>query len=224
MNPQWINYNEAHVEFDIDTKRWYLLGSPLKGIVAGDMYTTSMTGKQETNAFEPINFVNGIYNRFAPAVYQRGWDKVFANVYDLNGSSDVPRNAAVKATWSSVYNDVAVPYMPGVGFSIKSLPNDELQSTTSFRLPKADSSYDYYSFDNQTNASDRQSVSIQRGGEIGRLASDDLLSEVGFIQAVLSANDESTGNNNLGNGDKANKLYLLEIGRASCRERVSSPV
>ena len=98
MNPHLLRYDSAHVEFTIDTKRWYLMGSPLKGVVAGDMYTLR-NGKQETNAFEEIKFNTTNNNRFAPAVYQRGWDKVQATVYDFNDETNTGSCEFIFMTW-----------------------------------------------------------------------------------------------------------------------------
>ena len=71
MNPHWLNYQKAHVEFTIDTKRWYLMGAPLMGVVAGDMYTTSSTGKLFSNSFKGITYDINVNNPFAPSLYQR---------------------------------------------------------------------------------------------------------------------------------------------------------
>ena len=178
------------------------------------MYTLSVTGGQETNAFEDIVYSNVYNDRFQQAVYQRGWDKVQATVYDFNGATTDPvlqtqRNVAVKAAWSSVYNDVAVPYIPGVGFSIKSVPADDTQLNTTFRLPKNDTHFDYYTDEDASDVGDRTNVSAIRGSELGKLASDNLKNG-GECDALLSFKDASTGGNNLGNNDKTNKLYRSE--------------
>ena len=211
MNPHYLKYDTARVEFTIDTKRWYLLGSPLQGVVAGDMYTLN-SGIQSTNAFESI-FYNTIHNnRYNPHIYQRGWDKVQATVYDFNGGSSSPalqtqRNVAVKAAWSSVYNEVAVPYLPGVGYSIKSVPAlDNDKEHTTIRLPKGDMAYRYYTAGNQTDTADDKNVASLKTHS-GRLASDKLTSSSSTLKVDLSTLKD--GSNHLGNNDLSNKLYLL---------------
>ena len=211
MNPHYLKYDTARVEFTIDTRRWYLLGAPLQGVVAGDMYTLK-SGIQSTDAFESVFYSPTNNNRYNPHVYQRGWDKVKAIVYDFNGGSSDPnaqteREAAVKATWSSVYNDVAVQYVPGVGYSIKSVPDaNNDRATTTIRLPKNDLTYRYYTADNQTDTADDKDVtSLKAHG--GRLASDNLTTDSPAIEVDLS--ESKDGENNLGINDEANKLYLL---------------
>ena len=204
MNPHLLSYDSAHVEFAIDTERWYLMGSPLEGVVAGDMYTLK-SGVQNTNAFEDINFSTTYNNRFAPAVYQRGWDKVHATVYDFNdetnnsGVTNTDRNVAAKAAWSSVYNDVKVPYLPGVGFSIKSVPS-EVQEKNIFRLPKADMEYNYYTMDGASDLGDKATLGELRKNS-NKLASDVLKSSAELIIDLSVSN--------IGNSDEENKLYLL---------------
>ena len=90
-----------------------------------------------------------VNDRFHPAVFQRSWDKGEATVYEIGGSS---RPMAVAATWSFAYNDVNEAYPAGEGFSIKTdLSGVGTAGTTAlFRLPKADTYYDYYSEDQGT--------------------------------------------------------------------------
>ena len=206
MNPHHLKYDIARVELGINKERWYLMGSPLYGVVAGDMYTLK-SGVQDTDAFKDIIYSITDNNRFAPAVYQRGWDKVMATVYDFNGGNNdamqTDRNVAIKAAWSSVYNEVLVPYVPGVGFSVKSVPSDINQLRTNIRLPKADTEYNYYTSSDsaQSDAEDLAVMGSLRNDN-GRLASDALTKEKGILSVSLS-------DNNIGNSDAANKLYLL---------------
>ena len=205
MNPHYLEYDTARVDFTINTKRWYLLGTPMTGVVAGDMYTRR-NGLQNTYAYGNICYNMTDNNRFAPAVYQRGWDKVSAMVIDFNNESNNPgvtntsRNVAVKASWSSVYNDVAAQYVPGTGFSIKSVPMSEGETST-FRLPKGDVEFDYYMAEtSQSDAGDKTNVSALRSGN-GRLASDVLTTTDAVVADLTQVN--------VGNGDTGNKLYLL---------------
>ena len=143
LNQQHLYYEKAGVDIELAPWQWHTLASPLKGVVAGDMYLPSATGRQETPLFQPITFNTIDYNRFNPAVYQRGWDKAKATVYHFDGTqSDV----MVSTTWSHVYNDVNEAYCSGNGFSIKAeLPDGTPPGTkVLFRLPKDDKKYLYY--------------------------------------------------------------------------------
>lgn len=141
-----LTYNKAWIDYKLTGSRWYTLASPLQSVVAGDWYT-SKTGSQATEYFKDITFNTTEYNRFQPSVYQRGW-KQQANMITIGSSSG--KTVAVAGNWSGVYNDVAVPYTPGLGFSVKVL---NLSTTTTpatdpavalFRFPKADTQYSYY--------------------------------------------------------------------------------
>ncbi len=93
-----LNYSKAWVEFALPKNKWHLVSSPLQGTISGEWYAPTWSGRQETTYFEPINFdvtdhiaMTGIsgaypagldYDRFAPAVYQRQWDKAKAVLYE----------------------------------------------------------------------------------------------------------------------------------------------
>ena len=91
-NAYLLNYNSAWVEYQLDNKRWYLLGSPLQGTIAGEWYTPTGTAKQETTYYDPVTFGTG-YDRYSPAIYQRSWDKAKAVLYEVGSiysTSDNP--------------------------------------------------------------------------------------------------------------------------------------
>jgi len=152
MNQHELTYEKAWVDVELDPKRWYLLSSPLKETYSGDFYLPTNGARQETELYQDITFSKGTHDRFKPAVFQRGWDKGTANVYEL-GNAEGPRNVAVKTFWSHVYNDVKEQYGGGVGFSIKtdvsaiSVKPDRVM----FRLPKADTSFDYWKKNSEEN-------------------------------------------------------------------------
>ena len=96
VNAHLLNYNKAWVEFALPKNQWHLVSSPLQGTLSGEWYAPTWSGRQETTYFEPITFdglpvasitsATGTYNlgydRFAPAVYQRQWDKAKAVLYE----------------------------------------------------------------------------------------------------------------------------------------------
>lgn len=152
LHAELLTYQKAWIDYKLAGRRWYTLASPLQSVVAGDWYTMN-TGTQATEYFKDITFNTAEYNRFQPSIYQRGW-KQQANMITI-GSSD--KTVAVAGNWSGVYNNVAVPYTPGEGFSVKVL---NLSTTTTsatdpavalFRFPKADTQYSYYESENNTS-------------------------------------------------------------------------
>ena len=108
VNAHLLNYNKAWVEFALPKNKWHLVSSPLQGTISGEWYAPTWSGRQETTYYEPITFdvdptkpsnsmtsfselyengqtnYPGIldYDRFAPAVYQRQWDKAKAVLYE----------------------------------------------------------------------------------------------------------------------------------------------
>lgn len=175
-----LTYNKAWIDYKLAGSRWYTLASPLQSVVAGDWYTMN-TGTQTTEYFKDINFTTPNYNRFQPSVYQRGW-KQEANMITIgsDGSSN-DKTVAVSGYWSGVYNNVAVPYTPGEGFSVKVL---NLSTTTTpatdpavalFRFPKADTEYSYYESGSTTEIGTiNVRTSDTEKNKAGRLISDEL--------------------------------------------------
>lgn len=144
-----LTYNKAWVDVALDAGRWYTLSSPLRTVFAGDFYLPSSNARQETELFNDIRFATEVNDRFKPAVYQRGWNKSTATVYEIKDGPQ--RNVAVKADWSNVYNDVTVGYGNGTGFSIKTdASRTSGNGEVLFRLPKADTFFEYYSEDGET--------------------------------------------------------------------------
>lgn len=136
LHAEQLLYNKAWTDVEVTPGQWTAVSTPLQGVVAGDWYAPTATGRQETEYFKDINFTDGGYSRLNPAVYQRSWSTGANIVENLQGT-----NTPVSFTteWSSAYNDASVPYVAGGGFSIKGVTSN---SSLLFRFPKADTSYD----------------------------------------------------------------------------------
>ncbi len=99
-----LNYNNAWVEYQLDNKRWYLLGSPLQGTISGEWYASTGKAKQETTYYDPVTFGAG-YDRYSPAIYQRSWDKAKAVLYEVGATwnseddSQVADGSALQGIW-----------------------------------------------------------------------------------------------------------------------------
>lgn len=165
----YLKYNKAWVEKEMKPNTWYALTSPLQDVYAGDMFVPKASGRQETEAFQPITFSDAANNRVTSPVYQRSWDDQNATevklselgnqsshaAYDYSGtdiSFDQQALTAVSANWSHVYNKVDKLYSPMEGFAIKM--GDSYTTSASapdvlMRLPKADKSYTYYNKDQE---------------------------------------------------------------------------
>lgn len=167
-NQQYLVYNKAWVEQEMSYNRWYLFGSPLKKVVAGDMYVPVKTGRQETEAFQPITFDEAINNRSKMPFYQRSWDRSDGREYSTDGNYDAYDYSSLPVSvpstiswntqyWSHTYNDATMVYSPKVnadntyaslmGFAVKvgdKYTPAGMSEKALVRLPKEDTAYDYY--------------------------------------------------------------------------------
>ena len=142
LHAEQLLYNKAWTDVEITPEQWTSVSTPLQGVVAGDWYAPTATGRQETEYFKDITFNTTDYNRLKPAVYQRSWS-TGANIVE-NGGGHTP--VSFTTEWSSAYNDASVPYVAGGGFSIKGILSQGQQPSSTekllFRFPKADTNYD----------------------------------------------------------------------------------
>ena len=60
MNAHLLNYNSAWMEYQLENKRWYLLGSPLQGTISGEWYAPKKTAQQKTTYYDPVTFTKYI--------------------------------------------------------------------------------------------------------------------------------------------------------------------
>ena len=179
----YLVYDKAWVEKELVPNKWYTMASPLQYIYAGDMYVPASNGRQETKAFTDITFDTNVNSRSKYPVYQRAWmksdvkeitpkgDYSASHYPDGTAPSDVDMNLGY---WSHVYNKVDESYSADGtfgGFSIKAgnalLPKRPTDGSNLpnalLRLPKADTSYQYYDYDG-TTTSGGTSVQIGKAG------------------------------------------------------------
>lgn len=179
----YLVYDKAWVEKELEPNKWYTMASPLQYIYAGDMYVPAKDGRQETKAFTDITFDTNVYSRSKYPVYQRAWMK--SDVKEITPKSDYPasHNPSVAAPenvdmnlgyWSHVYNRVDESYAAGGtfgGFSIKAgnalLPKDKTKKAL-LRLPKEDTSYQYFDYDGSTTSGGK-SVPVDKKNSYGKL-------------------------------------------------------
>lgn len=150
LHAEQLLYNKAWTDVEITPGQWTAVSTPLQGVVAGDWYAPTATGRQETEYFKDITFNTTDYNRLNPAVYQRSWS-TGANIVE-DGGGTTPVSFATE--WSSAYNDASVPYVAGGGFSVKGILNQGQQPSSTekllFRFPKADTEYTVSTAENKT--------------------------------------------------------------------------
>ena len=174
----YLVYDKAWVEKELVPNKWYTMASPLQYIYAGDMYVPAKDGRQETKAFTDIKFDDkatdgtAVYSRSKYPVYQRAWMKSEVKEITPNGeysASHYPGESAPEDVdmnlgyWSHVYNKVDESYAADGtfgGFSIKAgnalLPKKPADGSplpnALLRLPKADTSYQYFDYNGKTTS------------------------------------------------------------------------
>ena len=171
LHAERLDYKKAWVEYALTPDRWYTLGSPLRQSYAGEWYAPNNDACQATPYFKNVTYNTDHYHRFAPAVYQRSWDKAKSTLYYLEPySANKPQEARVDTTteniyqaanWSAVYNDVREAYSQG-GFSVKVNGvgiGAQKYTKSLFRLPKEDTDYGYYT---ELNETDRKTYPVDR--------------------------------------------------------------
>ena len=196
----YLVYDKAWVEKELKPNKWYTMASPLQYIYAGDMYVPAKDGRQETKAFTDITFDTNVYSRSKYPVYQRAWMKSGVEEISPKGdysASHYPDGAAPGDVdmnlgyWSHVYNKVDESYAADGtfgGFAIKAgnalLPKRPTDGTplpnAILRLPKADTSYQYFDYDGSTTS----------GSKKGDVTKPD-------VSAIVSSDKNSTGHGKL---------------------------
>ena len=209
----YLVYDKAWVEKELEPNKWYTMASPLQYIYAGDMYVPASNGRQETKAFTDIKFDTKVNSRSKYPVYQRAWMKSDVKEITPNGEysashypggsapSDVDMNLGY---WSHVYNKVDESYSDAAdgtfgGFSIKAgnalLPKKPADGSplpnVLLRLPKADTSYQYYDYDGTTTSG---GTSVQ----IGKAGHGKLLVAFNNDEKHLAEKTQTLGDNNSG--------------------------
>lgn len=180
LNQCYLIYNKAWVEKEMKPNTWYALTSPLQDTYAGDIYVPAASGRQETEAFEPITFSSSANNRVTSPVYQRSWDDASAgevtlggnySAYDYSGTNISFENQslhALSAHWSHIYNKVDRKYLPLEGVAIRmgdkytvggAGTSASSASDMLLRLPKADTQYTYAEASQQQSS---QSASVDK--------------------------------------------------------------
>lgn len=180
----YLVYDKAWVEKELEPNKWYTMASPLQYIYAGDMYVPASNGRQETKAFTGIKYNDKVadpsssdaYSRSKYPVYQKAWMK--SGVEEITAKGNYPASHYPEGAkpddmnlnlgyWSHVYNKVDECYTDGSfgGFAIKAgnalLPKKPVVGSplpnALLRLPKEDTSYQYFDYDGTTTSGAKQS-------------------------------------------------------------------
>ncbi len=172
LHAEYLYYNKAYTDLELEGGQWYTLASPLQEVVAGDFYT-KQSGQEDAEYFTGISFDDRENNRFAPSFYQRAWKDATGTVALQTPQQDGVKNVAVAGNWSALYNDVDERYPSGWGFSLKVQDlAEDAGGKVLVRLPKEDDSYLYYSQDGRVSGN--KAVIKRNTDAVGKLKSDSL--------------------------------------------------
>lgn len=161
----YLTYNKAYVEKELTPNTWSIMSSPLQQTYAGDLYVPKDNGQEQSEAFQPITYQEGVNDRSAYPVYQRSWDgdaqEVIDNVTNYSANHDGTVNVTTdnelsinSGYWSHVYNKVDEQYTKGQAFAVKAGDKytagaQGANATAVVRLPKADTQFSYYDSESQ---------------------------------------------------------------------------
>lgn len=155
----YLNYNKAYVEKELTPNTWSIMSSPLQQTYAGDLYVPKNNGQEQSEAFQPITYKEGVNDRSAYPVYQRSWDGDAKEIVDNTKFYQAHEDGTVEETtndffltsgyWSHVYNKVDEQYTKGQAFAVKAGDKytagaQGANATAVIRLPKADTQFSYY--------------------------------------------------------------------------------
>lgn len=161
----YLTYNKAYVEKELTPNTWSIMSSPLQQTYAGDLYVPKDNGQEQSEAFQPMTYQEGVNDRSAYPVYQRSWDgdaqEVIDNVTNYSANHDGTVNVTTdnelsinSGYWSHVYNKVDEQYTKGQAFAVKAGDKytagaQDANAKAVVRLPKADTQFSYYDSESQ---------------------------------------------------------------------------
>lgn len=210
LNQQYLTYEKVWVEKELDANTWTLMSTPLQNTYAGDMYVpynstdADKNGRQISEAFQPITFsttanaAGFTYSRTKYPIYQKGWTQqgvyVYTKTNDVRAtkySANIPGGVSEFLNqWSHEYNDVTVPYSTWTAFAIRPHKKDQTAKTL-IRLPKADTLFDYYQWDNTSPDADKLIQNVEKA-TTGKLLTDGTANISGVTYGTVYGSNERT--------------------------------
>lgn len=163
----YLTYNKAYVDKLLTPDTWSVMSSPLKQTYAGDLYVPKDNGQELSEAFKPMTFNEAVNDRNAYPIFQRSWDGDVEEVsttttYKANHDGTIVESQKNELTlksayWTHVYNKADEAYAKGKAFAVKAgdkyTAGAQNNAYALIRLPKADTQYNYYDSQSNTNVS-----------------------------------------------------------------------
>ena len=136
LNTQYLEYDCAYVEMEVQSGMYHMISTPLHGMVTGDMFVSP----EMPAYFTPLNGATYREVRHNPVVRQKMYSRA---VTTATSGTDLNGTVAATADWSRTFNAVAQLYEQAQG--IKMMVGNEGDGTSyRLRFPKAYTEYNYY--------------------------------------------------------------------------------
>ncbi len=136
LNTQYLEYDCAYVEMEVQSGMYHMISTPLHGMVTGDMFVSSKMPAY----FTPLNNETYPEVRHNPLVRQKMYSR--AVITATSGEDDPNSTIAATADWSRTFNAVAQPYEQAQG--IKMMVGNDWGTSYRLRFPKDYTTYNYY--------------------------------------------------------------------------------
>lgn len=135
LNTQYLEYDCAYVEMEVQSGMYHMISTPLHGMVTGDMFVSP----EMPAYFTPLNGATYREVRHNPIVRQKMYSRA---VTTATSGTDSNGTVVATADWSRTFNAVAQPYEQAQG--IKMMVGNDWGTSYRLRFPKAYTEYNYY--------------------------------------------------------------------------------
>lgn len=135
LNTQYLEYDCAYVEMEVQSGMYHMISTPLHGMVTGDMFVSP----EMPAYFTPLKEDTYREVRHNPIVRQKMYSRA---VTTATSGTDLNGTVASTADWSRTFNAVAQPYEQAQG--IKMMVGNDWGTSYRLRFPKAYTEYNYY--------------------------------------------------------------------------------
>ena len=135
LNTQYLEYDCAYVEMEVQSGMYHMISTPLHGMVTGDMFVSP----EMPAYFTPLNGATYREVRHNPVVRQKMYSRA---VTTATSGTDLNGTVAATADWSRTFNAVAQLYEQAQG--IKMMVGNEEGTSYRLRFPKEYTEYNYY--------------------------------------------------------------------------------
>lgn len=135
LNTQYLEYDCAYVEMEVQSGMYHMISTPLHGMVTGDMFVSP----EMPAYFTPLNGATYREVRHNPIVRQKMYSRA---VTTATSGTDPNGTVAATVDWSRTFNAVAQPYEQAQG--IKMMVGNDWGTSYRLRFPKAYTEYNYY--------------------------------------------------------------------------------